>query len=390
MNKKFTTTEKQDFVKKYYNGESTESICTNHSIPKSTFYSWLSDHRISDVARQKIVSIREYQKLIEHLQKLEKIIEVLKIVNCTNHAPLQEKLSELVLLHDQYSVRVLCEALDVDRGTYYNHIFRNKKENASYQIRRSMLSEKIKDVFHDNNEIFGASKIKAILSEQGIVVSDKMVSQLMQEMNLSSIRTDSKKQYLKQNNDNKKDALKLNFTVKAPNKVWVSDITYFRFNNKTYYICAILDLYARKVVACKISQKQSTQLTSSTFKLAFNQRKPGEGLIFHSDRGGNFMSYSFQTLLKSYHVKQSFSPSGSPQHNAVMESFFASMKKEELYRTNYRGIDDMKNQIQKYIEFYNNRRPHSTINYKTPNAHEAMFYQQQYESEKLDKGVQKS
>ena len=390
MNKKFSTEEKQDFVKRYYNGESVADICVQSDIPKSTFYKWIKIYKTTLTESGYEVSTNEFIKMSKRVKRLEKIIEVLKTVNCTNHAPLQEKLPELALLHDQYSVRVLCEALDVDRGTYYNHILRNKKKNTSYQIRRSMLGEKIKDVFHDNNEIFGASKIKAILSEQGIVVSDKMVAQLMREMNLFSIRTDAKKQYLKYYNDNKKDALKLNFTVKAPNKVWVSDITYFKFNKKSYYICAILDLYARKIIACKISRKQSTQLTSSTFKLAFNQRKPDEGLIFHSDRGGSFMSYSFQTLLKSYQVEQSFSPSGSPQHNAVMESFFASMKKEELYRTNYRGIDDMKNRIQKYIEFYNNRRPHSTINYKTPNAHEAMFYQQQYEREKLDKGVQKS
>ena len=206
-----------------------------------------------------------------------------------------------------------------------------------------------------------------------------MVAELMREMNLFSIRTDAKKQHLKYDNDNKKDALRMNFAVKAPNEVWVSDITYFKFNQKDYYICVILDLYSRKVIACKVSPKQSTQLTSSTFKLAFNQRNPNNGLIFHSDRGGNFMSYTFQTLLKSYRVKQSFSPSGKPQHNAVMESFFASMKKEELYRTNYRGIDDMKNRLQRYVDFYNNERPHSTIRYRTPNAHEDLFFQLQNE-----------
>ncbi|MEG2525202.1 MAG: IS3 family transposase, partial [Oscillospiraceae bacterium] len=183
------------------------------------------------------------------------------------------------------------------------------------------------------------------------------------------------KDYLRFNADKKKDSLKMNFTVDAPNQVWVSDVTYFKLNGKFHYICAIIDLYSRKVIAHKISKKHSTQLITATFKLAYDARKPTVGLIFHSDRGTQYTSNSFQKLLVTCQVEQSFSPSGRPHHNAVMESFFASMKKEELYRTNYHSNEEFKRRIQEYINFHNNERPHATLAYKTPNAHEVTFYE---------------
>jgi len=173
----------------------------------------------------------------------------------------------------------------------------------------------------------------------------------------------------------KKDELKLNFKAEAPNTVWVSDTTYFRLNNKNYYICAIIDLYSRKALAHKVSVKHSTQLVNSAFKLAYAERKPDNGLIFHSDRGPQFTSFSFQKLLEICNVTQSFAPSGSPHHNAVMESFFSSVKREELYRTNYHSVDEFKKCLVRYMEFYNNERPHTTLCYKTPNAYECTYYE---------------
>lgn len=157
--------------------------------------------------------------------------------------------------------------------------------------------------------------------------------------------------------------------------MWVSDVTCFKLENKFYYICIIVDLYSRKVIAYKISQKHSTQLITGTFKLAYADRKPDDDLIFHSDRATQYASYTFQRLLKTCHAKQSFSPSSKPCHNAVMESFFSSMKKEELYRTNYHSVGEFKERVKKYIDFYNIERPHATLGYKTPNTYEHLFYE---------------
>ena len=366
---------KEKLVERYYNGESATNICFENNIPKSTFYTWLKPYKTNCTKTGYEVSANEFIKMKQQLKKQKQIIEVLKSVDCTMNATLKEKLYALEKLYGQYSVHVLCEALEVSRGTFYNHILRNKKKNNSYQSRRDELSRKIKEIYDESKQIFGAKKIKAVLSDRGIKTSDKMVSELMQEMNLTSIRTNSKKIHMQRNNtEKKKDLLSMNFSVSAPNQVWVSDITEFRVNEKTYHICAILDLYSRRVVSYKISERQSTQLITSTLKVAYGDRNPAAGLVFHSDRGVQYAAYKFQALLRSLNIEQSFSPKAKPQYNAVMESFFATMKKEELYRNSYHSVQEFKDCVKEYIEFYNITRPHSTLSYKSPNAYETMYY----------------
>lgn len=369
---KRSSEEKAQLVVRYYNGESVSSICTQEGISRSTFYTWLQPYQTNATKSGGSISAAEFVKM---KQKLEQKIAILQTVNCTASAPLQQRLRELERLHGQYSVHVLCEALQVDRGTFYNHLLRNKKDESSYQFRRTELSELIREVYDESNQIYGAKKIKAVLAGRGVAVSDKMVAELMSEMNLYSIRTGAKKNYLRFNTEQKKDALKMNFTAQAPNEVWVSDVTYYKLNGKFRFICAIIDLYSRKVIAHRISKKHSTQLITTAFKAAYAQRHPAEGLIFHSDRGSQYTSHTFQKLLADCHVTQSFSPSGRPHHNAVMETFFASLKKEELYRMNYHSEDELKRRIEEYMEFYNNERLHAALNYKSPNAHERLFFE---------------
>lgn len=132
----------------------------------------------------------------------------------------------------------LCDALEVPRGTFYNHILRNKKENKSYQLRRTELSEQIRQIYDESDQIYGAKKISAVLKSRGVATSDKMVSELMQEMNLTSIRTGAKRLYMRFHAQKKNDRLGKQFSASAPNQIWVSDVTYFAYNKKMYYICA--------------------------------------------------------------------------------------------------------------------------------------------------------
>lgn len=132
-----------------------------------------------------------YKQLEAKITRLEGLIKILKAVPCTVHAPLSERLSAIEQLHGQYSVHMLCEALDVSRGTFYNHILRNKRENTWYAKRREELKTKVQEVFEDNRQVFGAAKIAGVLRQQGIHVSEKMVRELMQEIGLLSMRKDS-------------------------------------------------------------------------------------------------------------------------------------------------------------------------------------------------------
>lgn len=215
---------------------------------------------------------------------MENIIQVLQSVSCTVNDPLEFKLEALERLYGQYSVHVLCDALKVPRGTFYNYLLRNKRDNTWYAKRQEELRSKIQQIYDDHHQIFGAAKVTALLKEQGERVSVKMVRRLMQDMGLTSIRVGAKDLYDKEQRPYK-NHLKQQFDTSRPNEVWVSDITYFRFNNKNYYICAIIDLYARTVVGYRVGIKNSTQLAKSTFKVAYENRKPNEPLLFHTDRG---------------------------------------------------------------------------------------------------------
>lgn len=375
MKHKITEQQKQEAIALYLGGQSAASLCAKHQIPKSTFYNWVKHHKVACAKSTQSIAPIDVRRLQQNVTKLENMVTILQTVDCLATAPLKNRLSALAKLHGQYETRTLCAALNVDRGTFYNHLFRNKKQNTTYQARRAELSVLIETFYHESNQIYGAGKIHAVLKEQGEHTTIETVRELMQEKELYSIRTNAKKAYKKLHRTSKADKLKLDFSVSAPNQVWVSDTTTFKINNRPLYICAIIDLYARKVIAYRIRHKHSTQLITSTIKDAYQARQPKAHLIFHSDRGAQYTANATSALLQTLQMEQSFSPVGSPYNNSVMESFFASLKKEEIYRTEYTSEAHFKTRIATYIDFYNNKRPHSTIAHKTPTAYEQRFFQ---------------
>ena len=198
--------EKRSLVARYHAGESVTEICADVGVARSTFYTWLKPYTTTTTATGYEASQQEFNKMKQKIQKLEQKVEILQKVNCTVSAPLQEKLQELAKLHGQYSVHALCEALCVSRGTFYNHIFR-RKEITAYDKRRAEMKEHIKVAFDESNQRFGANKIAAVLSAQGISTSPKYVRELMQEMGLQSITRHSKRDYQKEKRLAKKQNL---------------------------------------------------------------------------------------------------------------------------------------------------------------------------------------
>lgn len=266
--------------------------------------------------------------------------------------------------------------LKVAKGTYYNHIFRNKRERSQNALRRDTLRPVIKEIFDNSNQLFGADKITSIMNEQGYKVCNKTVLELMREMGLYSISTTSKKEYLKWKRGENRNIVHQEFKTSAPNKAWVSDITVFKYKDKYYYICVIIDLFSRKVISHRVSGSGSTQLVTRTFKQAYESRHPENDLVFHSDRGAPYLSYAFQRKLRDFSITQSLSRSGQPHDNAVSESFFSYLKKEELYRHTYRSESDLLKCIDSHMAFYNEKRPHSYLQYKTPVKFEELHLNQ--------------
>lgn len=173
--------------------------------------------------------------------------------------------------------------------------------------------------------------------------------------------------------------LKQQFQQKAPNLVWVSDITYIKVNSRWYYLCIIMDLFSRKVISWHISDKPDTDLVITTFKKAYEKRNYPYGLMFHSDRGTQYTAFSFRQLLDSMDVVQSFSKKGYPFDNACCECFFKYLKKEETNRKYYHTVKELQLSIFEYIEgYYNSKRPHGTLGMLTPNEVEALYWGQNY------------
>lgn len=373
--RKYTENEKSIITSRYNNGESVADLVRDTHFPRSTIYAWIKEAADRDF-NKKSVSLKNYRILENKVMRLQGIIEIMKKVGCSVSDPLEVKLPALEALQGQYSVHMLCEALDVPRGTYYNYILRNKRTHTWYPKRREELRMEIQRIYDDSRQIFGASKICAVMKEAGIRVSREMVSELMHDMGLISIRQDSKDLYDKEQR-RFKNYLNQQFTVTRPNEVWVSDVTCFRFNNRSYYICVILDLFSRMVVGYRVGKVNSTQLVRSTFQMAYEERRPVEPLIFHTDRGSNYHSKTFCALLRSLGVTQSFFRAHIPYDNSVMEAFFSNLKREELYRTKYRSENEFRTAVEKYMVFYNEQRPHAKNGYKTPFKKELVFLNNQ-------------
>lgn len=365
--------DKHAIVAQYANGVSVAELCSQYAVPRSTLYLWIQRFTPLKTVTENTVYYQEYLALRRYADKLATQLEILKIAGCGMAASLQEKLAALETLYGQYSVHALCSALDVSRGTFYNHIFR-KKNVTEYDKRREEIREQIRIVFEECKQRYGARKICAVLADRGIRTSSKYVAELMREMDLQCIGRNAKREYNKQvNRRGRPNVLRQQFDVSEPNHVWVSDITCFMVKEKLYFICVIIDLFSRKIIAHGVSAKNSTYLATSTFRKALKSRTPQEGLTFHSDQGVQYTSHTFQKLLRMNNVVQSFSKTGSPHDNAVAEAFFSSMKKEELYRTNYKSEREFRASVDNYIQFYNFERPHTTLAYRTPDRFEAQY-----------------
>lgn len=197
MSKKYSQEEKQSIVERHTKfAEPPSKIIADIGISKSTFYRWLNEYQeLQNTEPQKAVNIRTHNLLKAKVERLEKIIEILKSSDVSVKSPLQQRLFVAEDLAGQYSVHIICEALDIPRGTYYNHVLRNKRDNTWYAKRREELRARIQEIYDESHQIFGAEKIAAIIRNEGIKTSKNMVRELMKEMGLISIRQQAKKMY---------------------------------------------------------------------------------------------------------------------------------------------------------------------------------------------------
>lgn len=205
--KTYTPEKKQEAIDRFISGESAAAILADIGIPKSTFYNWVRIYQEEQAElNRKTVDIRNFHLLENKVARLETIIEILKSASCTPKSPLKQRLYAAEQLYGKYNIHVICDAFDIPRGTFYNHVLRNKKDNTWYAKRREELRLQIQEIYDESNQIFGAAKIAAVMKSNGIKVSDEMVRTLMRDMGLVSIRQ-SAKNYTRMNVANTKITL---------------------------------------------------------------------------------------------------------------------------------------------------------------------------------------
>ena len=354
-------------------GAPLATISKKYNISLNTLYRWRKEYQQAENQ----ATTKDYPTLYRQYERQDHILQIIRLSNIIDDVPRRKRLEILARLHEhfeQYSVHELCEALNISRGTFYNHIFR-RADRTEYLQKQQELMMQVQQIFDDSQQRFGAEKIRVILAENGICVGKKRIRQIMQELGLTSIRENAKSNYRSRQEYLKRNLVNQEFTVTRPNEIWVSDITYFKIKGYAVYLCVIVDLFSRMVVGYRVSRKCSTHLVTATFKDAFQVRGKPTELTFHSDRGGQYTSDTFFKLLQQGGVKQSFSRSGRPCDNAVAETFFASFKREEAYRRDYSSEADFRKSVDEYVQFYNEQRPHQTLAYKSPVRFEELYGQ---------------
>lgn len=230
----------------------------------------------------------------------------------------------------------------------------------------------ISKIFHEYKGRYGAPRIHSELMDLGIKCGIKRVGRIMRENNLIAkakrkfkATTNSEHNYPTHPN-----LLNQNFKIDTPNKIWTTDITYIRTSEGWLYLAVVLDLYSRMIVGWSMDKRMTRKLVIDALTMAYWKRKPGKGLIHHSDRGSQYASYDYQDKLTEYGMICSMSKKGDCYDNAVTESFFHSLK-VELNKYEYSTRSEAKSEIFDYIEvFYNRKRKHSTLGYCSPVKYE--------------------
>lgn len=374
MEQKYALYAKKEIVDLYTAGYTVTELCKEHGVSKSSLYNWI--HEFSQVkSKTMTIEMNDYILLKKRFDRLKQENEIFMQCECAFTAPLHEKMREIKRLMDRYPIRALCRVLQVPRSTFLHFLYRGK-EKTQWEIEDEYLRERTLTIFNNSQQRFGAKKIKVILDEENLHVSPRRIQRLMNEMNLKcNIKKPPRKRPSEQYQHYCKNLLKREFHQDKPNAAWVSDITYFKSYGRKFYLCVILDLFSRKVIAHEVSTSMSGALVTATFLDAYLKRNQPAGLIFHSDQGSQYTSVSFSTKLRGLNVVQSLSKPGCPYDNSVSESFFATLKKEELHRddSEYKNLLDFRLAIDEFVDYYNNDRPHQSMNYLTPNQVEKKY-----------------
>jgi len=272
----------------------------------------------------------------------------------------------------EHGVEKMCQVLEVTRSGYYAW---RKRPLGGRRREDERLLAAVKRVYGQNKGNYGSPRVTKQLHAEGIRCGKNRVARLMKANGLQAtakrkfkVTTDSRHDYPIAPN-----LLNRDFTAARPNQVWVTDITYIPTLEGWLYLAVVMDLYSRQIVGWAMDRTLTRELVIRALRQAIGRRKPPQGLIHHSDRGCQYASLEYQSLLKEYGFLSSMSRKGDCYDNACIESFFHTLKVELIHRERYWTRVQARQSIFSYIEGYYNRvRLHSTLGYMSPYDYERM------------------
>jgi putative transposase len=264
-----------------------------------------------------------------------------------------------------FPVRVLCRVVGVSASGYYRW---RKHQESQHSREDRRLRVQIRAIHQQSRGVYGSPRIHAELRRQGVRCSRKRVARVLREEHL---QVRYRRRYRRTTHSGHQQAVAPNrlgqqFRVAGANRVWAGDITYLWTQEGWLYLAVLLDLFSRRVVGWAVSSRIDTDLTLQALRMALENRRPPSGLLHHSDRGSQYAAQAYQSMLRGQGVEVSMSRAGNCYDNAVVESFFSTLKVElagygrhETRQEAYRALFD-------HLRFYNRQRRHSTLGYQSP------------------------
>jgi transposase InsO family protein len=271
-----------------------------------------------------------------------------------------------------WPVVMICRVLQVSRSGFFAWL---KRPASKRDRRRRELIEKIRAAHRENRELYGSPRVHRALLIDGEVVSRNTVARLMRQ---EKIRAKNKRKFVPRTTDSRhphpvaENLLDRQFQAARPDCKWVADITYIPTDEGWLYLAGVLDCFSRKIVGWSMADHMETPLVSDALRMALTHRHHPAGLLHHSDRGVQYASEAYQHLLQEHGLVGSMSGKGDCWDNAMIESFWATLKTELIYQERYATREQARQSIFKYIEmFYNRKRLHSSLGYVSPESFEA-------------------
>ena len=264
----------------------------------------------------------------------------------------------------------MCQLLEVSRSGYYEWLSRPPRAQAQVD---QEVQDKIQHYFAQGRGTYGTRRLKHLLAQDGLQVSRRRIGRLLAQAGLrcktrrkfKAPKTSGQAQTVAPNQLNRE------FTVQAPDKVYVGDITYLPTGEGWLYLAVVLDLCSRAVVGWSMANHMRAELVTQALSMAIGQRQPAAGLIMHTDRGSQYGAESYRQLLTQHGMQPSMSRKGNCWDNAVAESFFHTLKTELIYLEDFDTHEQAQTVVFEYIEvFYNRQRCHSANGYLAPLAYE--------------------